>query len=111
MGGWSAERAVSLMSGKGIADALDSRGHRVTRIDMDRDVAQRLAAAKPDAVFNALHGVPGEDGTVQGVPDLMGLNYTHSGLVTSVIEIDTDSTTQAPLPPDLPIPDGGRGEP
>src|SRR3546814_5049091 len=67
MGGWSAERAVSLMSGKGIADALESRGHRVTRIDMDRDVAQRLAAAKPDVVFNALHGVPGEDGTVQGM--------------------------------------------
>src|SRR3546814_13198638 len=73
MGGWSAERAVSLMSGKGIADALASRGHRVTRIDMDRDVAQRLAAAKPDVVFNALHGVPGEDGTVQGRLDLMGL--------------------------------------
>src|SRR3546814_5856088 len=88
MGGWSAEREVSLSSGQGIADALESRGHRVTRIDMDRDVALRLAEAKPDFVFNALHGVPGEDGTVQGMLDLMGLKYTHSGLVTSVIAID-----------------------
>ena len=76
-GGWSAERAVSLMSGRDIAAALESRGHRVTRIDMGRDVAQRLAAAAPDVVFNALHGVPGEDGTVQGMLDLMGLKYTH----------------------------------
>ncbi len=73
MGGWSAEREVSLMSGNGVADALESRGRKVTRIDMDRDIAQRLAEAKPDVVFNALHGVPGEDGTVQGMLDLMGL--------------------------------------
>src|SRR3546814_4290176 len=106
MGGGSAERAVSLMSGKGIADALESRGHRVTRIDMDRDVAQRLAAAKPDVVFNALHGVPGEDGTVQGMLDLMGLKYTHSGLVTSVIAIDKELTKQALVPHDIPMPAG-----
>ena len=63
---------VSLSSGAGVADALESKGHRVTRIDMGRDVALRLAEAKPDVVFNALHGVPGEDGTVQGMLDLMG---------------------------------------
>src|SRR3546814_17381098 len=95
------------MSGKGIADALESRGHRVTRIDMDRDVAQRLAAAKPDVVFNALHGVPGEDGTVQGMLDLMGLKYTHSGLVPPVIAIDKELTKQALVPHDIPIPEGG----
>ena len=66
MGGWSAEREVSLMSGAGVADALESLGHRVTRIDMDRDVAARLAEAKPDLVFNALHGTPGEDGSGAG---------------------------------------------
>ena len=66
MGGWSAEREVSLMSGNGCADALESLGHRVTRIDMGRDVAARLAEARPDLVFNALHGTPGEDGSVQG---------------------------------------------
>tara|TARA_Y100000815_G_scaffold226449_1_gene214389 strand:+ start:242 stop:1183 length:942 start_codon:yes stop_codon:yes gene_type:complete len=107
MGGWSAEREVSLMSGKGIAEALESLGHKVTRIDMGRDVAARLAEAKPDVVFNALHGTPGEDGTVQGMLDLMGLRYTHSGLVTSVIAIDKQLTKQALVPHGIPMP-GGR---
>ena len=88
MGGWANEREVSLMSGNGVADALESMGHRVTRIDMDRQVAARIADAAPDVVFNALHGVPGEDGSVQGMLDLMGVPYTHSGLATSVIAID-----------------------
>jgi D-alanine-D-alanine ligase len=92
MGGWSSEREVSLVSGAGIADALEKLGHRVTRIDMDRDIAQRLAEARPDVVFNALHGTPGEDGTVQGLLDLMGLRYTHSGLSTSVLAIDKQLT-------------------
>ncbi|MBM7405843.1 MULTISPECIES: D-alanine--D-alanine ligase [Sphingomonas] len=107
MGGWSAERPVSLMSGTGVADALESLGHQVTRIDMDRDVALRLAEAKPDVVFNALHGSPGEDGTVQGMLDLMGLPYTHSGLATSVIAIDKQLTKQALVPHGIPMP-GGR---
>ena len=94
------------MSGEGVARALESRGHRVTRIDMDRDVAQRLAEAKPDVVFNALHGVPGEDGTVQGMLDLMGLKYTHSGLVTSVIAIDKEMTKQRLVPHGIPMPAG-----
>src|SRR3546814_8741453 len=64
----------------------------LTRIDMARDVAQRLAEAAPDVVFNALHGTPGEDGTVQGLLDLMGLRYTHSGLATSVLAIDKQLT-------------------
>ena len=107
MGGWSAEREVSLMSGAGVADALESLGHRVTRIDMGRDVALRLAEAKPDLVFNALHGTPGEDGSVQGMLDLMGLRYTHSGLATSVIAIDKQLTKQALVPHGIPMP-GGR---
>lgn len=107
MGGWSAEREVSLMSGAGIADALESLGHQVTRIDMDREVASKIAAAKPDVVFNALHGTPGEDGTVQGMLDLMGVRYTHSGLVTSVIAIDKQLTKQALVPHGIPMP-GGR---
>ena len=107
MGGWSAEREVSLMSGKGIAEALESLGHRVTRIDMDRDVATKLTDAKPDIVFNALHGTPGEDGSVQGMLDLMGLKYTHSGMVTSVIAIDKVLTKQALVPHGIPMP-GGR---
>ena len=107
MGGWSAERAVSLMSGAGVADALESLGHRVTRIDMGRDVAARLAEANPDVVFNALHGTPGEDGSVQGMMDLMGLTYTHSGLAASVIAIDKVLTKQALIPQGIPMP-GGR---
>jgi len=107
MGGWSAEREVSLMSGAGVAGALEGLGHRVTRIDMDRDVAARLAAAAPDLVFNALHGTPGEDGSIQGLMDLMGLRYTHSGLAASVIAIDKVLTKQALVPHGIPMP-GGR---
>ncbi len=106
MGGWSAERSVSLSSGEGVAKALESRGHKVTRIDMGRDVAQRLAGAEPDVVFNALHGVPGEDGTVQGMMDLMGLKYTHSGLATSVVAIDKELTKKVLVPAGIPMPGG-----
>ena len=95
------------MSGTGVAEALESRGHRVTRIDMDRDVAAKLAAAKPDVVFNALHGTPCEDGSVQGLLDLMGLTYTHSGLATSVIAIDKQLTKLLLVPAGIPMP-GGR---
>ena len=107
MGGWANERPVSLMSGEGVARALEERGHRVTRIDMDRQVAARIAEAAPDVVFNALHGVPGEDGTVQGMMDLMGVAYTHSGLQTSVIAIDKELTKHALVPHGIPMP-GGR---
>jgi D-alanine-D-alanine ligase len=106
MGGWSNERPVSLMSGNGVADALESRGHRVTRVDMGHDVAARIAEAAPDVVFNALHGTPGEDGTVQGMLDLMGVRYTHSGMVTSVIAIDKQLTKQRLVPAGIPMPGG-----
>ena len=106
MGGWSAEREVSLTSGAGVADALESRGHRVTRIDMGRDVAGRLAEAAPDVVFNALHGTPGEDGSVQGLMDLMGLKYTHSGLETSVVAIDKELTKMVLVPHGIRMPEG-----
>jgi D-alanine-D-alanine ligase len=106
MGGWGNERPVSLMSGNGVADALQKVGYQVTRIDMDRDIAQRLAEVKPDVVFNALHGVPGEDGSVQGMMDLMGIKYTHSGMVTSVIAIDKELTKQRLVPAGIPMPKG-----
>jgi D-alanine-D-alanine ligase len=106
MGGWSAEREVSLSSGTGVADALESLGHRVSRIDMDRNVAPLLAELKPDVVFNALHGTPGEDGTVQGMMDLMGIRYTHSGLTTSVIAIDKELTKQQLVPAGIRMPEG-----
>jgi D-alanine-D-alanine ligase len=107
MGGWSSEREVSLTSGKGVANALRERGwSRVTELDMDRDVALRLAELKPDIVFNALHGTPGEDGSVQGMMDLMGLKYTHSGLTTSAIAIDKELTKLLLVPAGIRMPSG-----
>ena len=107
MGGWSKEREVSLTSGAGIAAALRERGwSKVTELDMDRDVARSLADLKPDVVFNALHGTPGEDGTVQGMMDLMGLRYTHSGLETSVIAIDKELTKMVIVPHGIRMPAG-----
>jgi D-alanine-D-alanine ligase len=106
MGGWSSEREVSLVSGAGVADALESLGHRVTRIDMGRDVALRITEANPDVVFNALHGTPGEDGSIQGMLDLMGIKYTHSGMATSVIAIDKQLTKNELVPHGIPMPEG-----
>ncbi len=107
MGGWSAEREVSLMSGKGIVEALEGNGwSRVTALDMDRDVAARLAELKPDIVFNALHGTPGEDGTVQGMLTLMGIPFTHSGIETSVIAIDKELTKLLLVPHGIRMPEG-----
>ena len=107
MGGWSAERPVSLMSGNGVADALEERGFtNVTRVDMDRNVAQVLAGIRPDVVFNALHGTPGEDGTVQGMLDLMQIPYPHSGLETSVIAIDKELTKMVLVPHGVRMPKG-----
>jgi D-alanine-D-alanine ligase len=106
MGGWSAEREVSLTSGAGIAAALTRLGHDVTTIDMGRDVAARLSEAAPDVVFNALHGTPGEDGSVQGLLDLMGLKYTHSGLRASAIAIDKVLTKSVLMPLGIRMPGG-----
>lgn len=106
MGGWSAERDVSLTSGRGIAQACRTLGHETIEINMGRNVAQQLAAAAPDVVFNALHGTPGEDGTVQGLMDLLGLAYTHSGLTTSAIAIDKELTKKVLVPAGVPMPQG-----
>ncbi|HZF43987.1 MAG TPA: D-alanine--D-alanine ligase [Sphingomonadaceae bacterium] len=106
MGGWSAEREVSLVSGAGVADAVEALGWRATRVDMDRSVAAAIAEIAPDVVFNALHGTPGEDGAVQGMLDLMDMPYTHSGMATSVIAIDKELTKQALVPHGIRMPEG-----
>ncbi|WP_416385178.1 D-alanine--D-alanine ligase [Sphingomonas sp. LY29] len=107
MGGWSSERPVSLMSGEGIVAALKEQGFSsVVGVDMDRNVASVLAGIRPDVVFNALHGTPGEDGTVQGMLDLMQIPYTHSGLETSVIAIDKELTKLVLVPGGIRMPKG-----
>ena len=90
MGGWASERPVSLSSGNACADGLERAGYKVTRVDMDRDVADVLKKLKPDAVFNALHGPFGEDGTIQGVLELLQLPYTHSGVLASALAMDKE---------------------
>ena len=85
MGGWSSEREVSLRSGAACATALEGEGYRVTRLDVGRDVAARLAELKPDVCFNALHGRYGEDGCIQGVLETLGIPYTHSGVLASAL--------------------------
>ena len=107
MGGWSSERPVSMMSGKGVAEALRANGWtRVTELDMERDVAAKLAELKPDVVFNALHGAPGEDGTVQGMLELMNIRYTHRGVTTSAIAIDKELTKLLLVPEGVRMPVG-----
>ncbi len=90
MGGWSAEREVSLVSGRACAAALEARGHRVTRVDLSRDLSALLKALDPipDVIFNALHGRWGEDGNIQGVFNILGIPYTHSGVLASSVAMD-----------------------
>lgn len=112
MGGWGAEREVSLVSGRGIAAALDRLGHQVSTLDMGatpeagRRLAERILETAPELVFNALHGTPGEDGRVQGLLDLLGLAYTHSGLAASVLAIDKQLTKTLLAPHGVPVPEG-----
>lgn len=107
MGGWSAERDVSLTSGKGVVEALEGRGwSNVTPLDMDRNVARVLEELRPDVVFNALHGTPGEDGSVQGLLDLMQIPYTHSGVTTSAVAIDKELTKAVLVPHGIRMPTG-----
>jgi D-alanine-D-alanine ligase len=90
MGGWSAERPVSLNSGRGCADALETCGYRVSRVDVGRDIADVLAKLKPDVAFNALHGPAGEDGAIQGVLEILRIPYTHSGVLASALAMEKD---------------------
>ncbi len=85
MGGLSSEREVSLRSGAACATALEGQGYRVSRLDVGRDVAARLAELRPDVCFNALHGRYGEDGCIQGVLETLGIPYTHSGVLASAL--------------------------
>jgi len=88
VGGLSAEREVSLMSGEGIERSLKKLGYKVTTIDVGRDIAKKLEKVKPDIAFIGLHGNYGEDGCIQGVLEIMGIPYTHSGVMASALAMN-----------------------
>jgi len=106
MGGWSAEREVSLRSGRACADAATRAGYRVTRIDVGRDIATVLTTVKPDVALNMLHGRPGEDGTVQGVLEVLGIPYTHSGVMASAVAMQKDVANILFRAADIPVAEG-----
>ena len=106
LGGLSAEREVSLSSGEACAAALEREGYQVTRIDVDRAVGERLAALRPDAVFNALHGRFGEDGIVQGILEMLRIPYTHSGVLCSALAMQKDRAKDVMKAAGIPVADG-----
>src|SRR5438552_10658457 len=106
MGGWSAEREVSLRSGKACAEALSRRGYRVTRIDVGRDIAALLTTVKPDVALNVLHGRPGEDGTLQGLLEVLAVPYTHSGVLASALAMQKDVAKELFRAAGVPVPEG-----
>jgi D-alanine-D-alanine ligase len=106
MGGWSAEREVSLRSGKACADAAERAGYRVTRVDAGRDIATVLQTLKPDVALNMLHGKPGEDGTVQGILEILGIPYSHSGVLSSALAIQKDVANAVMQTAGIPVPEG-----
>lgn len=106
MGGWSSEREVSLTSGRAVSKALKEEGFRVTDIDVGRDLGARLSAVKPDVAFNALHGPYGEDGTVQGLLEIIGIPYTHSGVLASALAMSKPMAKDVWRSHGLPMADG-----
>ncbi|WP_029003454.1 D-alanine--D-alanine ligase [Azorhizobium doebereinerae] len=107
MGGWSPEREVSLRSGAACAAALEEAGYQVTRVDVGRDVAEVLARLKPDVALNVLHGCPGEDGTVQGILEILRIPYSHSGVMASALAMDKVRAKVVMAAAGVPVP-GGR---
>jgi D-alanine-D-alanine ligase len=103
MGGCSAERAVSLSSGSGVMKALKEEGFDPVMVDPGRNPGQQLFEVGPDAVFNALHGRFGEDGTVQGLLELMRLPYTHSGVLASALAMHKERTKDVYRAAGLPV--------
>jgi D-alanine-D-alanine ligase len=103
MGGWSAEREVSLSSGRECANALEAEGFTVTRVDVDRNLGQQLLELKPDVCFNALHGRWGEDGCVQGLLEILDIPYTHSGVLASSLAMHKEQTKRVVQALGVPI--------
>lgn len=106
LGGLSAEREVSLRSGTACAKALEEQGFKVTSIDVDRTLGQRLAELRPDVCFNALHGRFGEDGIVQGILEMLAIPYTHSGVLSSALAMQKDRAKDVMKAAGIPVPEG-----
>lgn len=106
MGGWSSEREVSLRSGAACAAAAGRKGYRVTPVDVGRDIAAVLAALKPDIALNILHGNPGEDGTIQGILEVMQIPYSHSGVLASALAMQKDTAKVVMSAAGVPVPEG-----
>ena len=106
MGGWSAEREISLISGEAVAAALARLGYEVSVIDADRDIAARLDEHGPDIIFNALHGRWGEDGCVQGIFEVLNIPYTHSGVMASAVAMDKPLAKRLFNTEGIPSPEG-----
>jgi len=106
MGGWSAEREISQRSGKACAEALARLGYRVTRIDVGRDIATVLTTVKPDVALNVLHGRPGEDGTLQGILEILAIPYTHSGVMASAVAMRKDIAKELFRAAAVPVAEG-----
>jgi D-alanine-D-alanine ligase len=107
MGGWSAEREVSLNSGKACADALETLNtYKITRVDVTRDIAATLKALQPDVALNVLHGRPGEDGTLQGMLEILGIPYSHSGVLASAVAMQKDLSKSILKAAGIPVPGG-----
>jgi D-alanine-D-alanine ligase len=103
LGGFSAERDVSLRSGAACAGALAEQGFKVTEVDVGRDVGRVLADLKPDVAFNALHGPYGEDGIIQGVLEMLRIPYTHSGVLASALAMRKDRAKDVLKAAGLPV--------
>src|SRR6516225_5316446 len=107
LGGLSPEREVSLVTGAACADALERLGAKVSRIDAGRDLAAVLSRLKPDVCFNALHGVWGEDGCVQGVLETLAIPYTHCGVLASALAMDKAKAKAVMAAAGVTVPGGG----
>ncbi len=106
MGGWSAEREVSLKSGRAIARAAEEAGFKVTPVDVGRDIAEVLARLKPDVALNCLHGPWGEDGCIQGLLEILGIPYTHSGVLASALAMHKARAKAVVAAAGIAVPDG-----
>lgn len=115
MGGWASEREISLMSGKNVADSLRKQGFlNVIEIDIDHNLPETLREREIDIAFLALHGVPGEDGSIQGLLEIMGIPYTGSGILGSAVCMNKIATKEILITRGIPTPryfHGGLGEP